>query len=395
MLPDSLKVNCRLVRGDELNCSHRRTMPMNHLDTLSQTLLMGPGPSCVPDPVYAALSRYTIGHLDPRFISIMDEIKRRLQLLMETENRLTIPISGTGSAGMETCFVNLIEPGDPVLVLKNGVFGMRMEDLAGRLGAAVDVLEFEWGTAVEPEAVKKKLQEKSYKIVAVVHAETSTGVMNPVDKIGEMAAASNALFLVDSVTSLGGIPVKTDDWKIDAIYSGTQKCLSCPPGLAPISFSAKAIETLKARKTKVPNWYLDLTMIINYWDGDTRAYHHTAPVNMLYGLYAALGVILEEGKEQVFARHRQTHEYLVEGLEKLGLAMAVSPESRLPMLNAVTIPEGTEDARIRQQLLKNYDIEIGAGLGPLAGKIWRVGLMGHTARVKNVDRLLQALQEIL
>ncbi len=370
-------------------------MSTDLLTTLSPTLLMGPGPSCVPDPVYAALSKYTIGHLDSRFIAIMDEIKKRLQTLLQTKNKLTIPMSGTGSAGMETCFVNLIEAGDPVLILKNGVFGMRMADVAERLGADVDVLEFEWGTPVVVDTVKEKLTQKSYKIVAVVHAETSTGVMNPVGEISRLLEGSDSLYLVDCVTSLGGIEVKTDDWKVDAIYSGTQKCLSCPPGLAPISFSDRAIEVLKARKTKVPNWYLDLTMIINYWEGATRAYHHTAPINMLYGLYAALGVVLDEGMENVFTRHREAHEYLVQGLDNLGLTMTVSPESRLPMLNAVNIPEGVNDVAIRTALIKEHDIEIGAGLGPLAGKIWRIGLMGHTARKENVDRLLAALKTLL
>jgi len=370
-------------------------MSKDHLSTLSQTLLMGPGPSCVPDQVYSALSQYTIGHLDPRFIALMDEIKDRLQKLMQTSNALTIPISGTGSSGMETCFVNLIEQGDPVLILKNGVFGMRMEDLATRLGADVDVLEFEWGTPVEPSAVRDKLTSKNYKIVAVVHAETSTGVLNPVSEISRLLQSTDSLYLVDCVTSLGGIPVKADEWKVDALYSGTQKCLSCPPGLAPISFSDKALQTLKNRKTKVPNWYLDLNMIVNYWAGETRAYHHTAPINMLYGLYAALGVIMEEGIENVFSRHTQTHEYLVNGLADLGLQMAVSPECRLPMLNAVSIPEGIDDAGIRMKLLREHDIEIGAGLGPLAGKIWRIGIMGHTAHRENVDRLLNALKTLL
>jgi len=370
-------------------------MSTDLLNTLSPTLLMGPGPSCVPDPVYAALAKDTIGHLDSRFISIMDEIKIRLQTLLQTQNRLTLPISGTGSAGMETCFVNLIEDGDSVLILKNGVFGLRMADLAQRLRADVDVLEFEWGTPVIVEAVKEKLAQKDYKIVAVVHAETSTGVMNPVGEISRLLAGTDSLFLVDCVTSLGGIPVKTDEWKVDAIYSGTQKCLSCPPGLAPVSFSDRAVEVLKARKTKVPNWYLDLTMIINYWDGDTRAYHHTAPINMLYGLYAALGVVLDEGLDNVYTRHKTAHEALVAGLEPLGLSMTVSPESRLPMLNAVNIPDGVDDAGIRTALIKEHDIEIGAGLGPLAGKIWRIGLMGHTARQENVDRLLGALKKLL
>ena len=370
-------------------------MTTNLFNSLSPTLLMGPGPSCVPDQVYKALSKYTIGHLDPRFIAIMDEIKTRLQTLMETENKLTIPISGTGSSGMETCFVNLIEPGDPVLILKNGVFGLRMEDLATRLGADVDVLEFEWGTPVLVDQVKAQLDQKQYAIVAIVHAETSTGVMNPVAEVGDLLKDNNALYLVDSVTSLGGIPVKTDEWGVDALYSGTQKCLSCPPGLAPISFSQRAVEKLQKRQNKVPNWYLDLTMIINYWAGETRAYHHTAPINMLYGLYAALGVILDEGMKNVFVRHQETHDYLVEGLENIGLSMKVAKGNRLPMLNAVNIPEGVEDGMVRMKLLKEHDIEIGAGLGPLAGKIWRIGLMGHTARKENVDRLIGALKTLI
>ncbi len=370
-------------------------MPSKLLNNISETLLMGPGPSCVSDEVYAALSKYTIGHLDPRFITIMDEIKLRLQKLMETGNRLTIPISATGSSGMETCFVNLIEKEDQVLILKNGVFGNRMEDLASRLGASVDTIEFDWGTPVLLEPVKKQLQTKNYKIVAVVHAETSTGVMNPVEQIGNLLDGYDSLYVVDCVTSLGGMPVKIDEWKIDAAYAGTQKCLSCPPGLAPITFSDRAVATVKARKNKVPNWSLDLTMILNYWDGETRAYHHTAPINMLYGLYAALGLIIQEGLPTVFTRHRDAHEHLVEGLEKIGLSMAVAAESRLPMLNAVIIPQGADDLSIRKKLLLDHDIEIGAGLGPLAGKIWRIGLMGHTARKDNVDRLLYALEKLV
>lgn len=370
-------------------------MSTNLMDSLTETLLMGPGPSCVPPAVYKAIALPTIGHLDPRFIAIMDEIKARLQLVMQTRNRLTLPISGTGSAGMETAFVNLVENGDRVLILKNGVFGMRMVDVAQRLGAEVDVLEFEWGTPVEVEQVKTRLASQSYKIVAVVHAETSTGVMNPVAEIGALVKPSGALFLVDAVTSLGGIPVETDARGIDVIYSGTQKCLSCPPGLAPVSFSDRAVEALRARRTKVPSWYLDLTMIVDYWQGAKRAYHHTAPINMLYAIDAALEAILEEGLEAVFARHAEAHSRLVAGLETLGLSMLVAPESRLPMLNAVRVPEGVDEAAVRARLLKEFDIEIGAGLGPLAGKIWRIGLMGHTARAENVDRLLDALKQIL
>lgn len=367
----------------------------NKLDAIEEILLMGPGPSCVYPQVYGALSKQTIGHLDPQFIGIMDNIKIQLQQVMQTQNALTIPMSGTGSAGMETCFVNLVEPKDAVLILINGVFGKRMEDLAQRLGAQVDTLEFEWGTPVIVEQVKQQLEKKDYAIVAVVHAETSTGVRNPVEEISELLKGKDSLYLVDTVTSLGGIPVKTDAWHVDAMYSGTQKCLSCPPGLSPVSFSQRAVDKIKGRKTKVPNWYLDLTMIINYWAGSQRAYHHTAPINMLYGLYQALYTVLDEGLETVFNRHLESHKVLVSSLDSLGIKMLVDPEYRLPMLNAVTIPEGVDEAMVRQRLLKDYKIEIGAGLGPLAGKIWRIGLMGHTARIENVERLTQALKAVL
>jgi len=363
----------------------------NRLAQVREVLLMGPGPSCVPPRVYEALARPTIGHLDPFFIAVMDDIKVLLRQLMGTNNPLTLPISGTGSAGMETCFVNLVERGDPVLVLANGVFGQRMADVAGRLGADVDVLEFEWGTPALVEPVKSRLAAKDYAIVAVVHAETSTGVCNPVGEIGALVKGTRARYLVDTVTSLGGIAVAMDAWGADALYSGTQKCLSCPPGLSPLSFSERAVAKLQARKSKVPNWYLDLSMIIKYWEGAKRVYHHTAPINMLYGLYQALLCIFEEGIERVFARHRNAHEQLVAGLAALGLEMLVRPDCRLPMLNAVKVPEGVDEAVVRSALLKEHRIEIGAGLGPLAGKIWRVGLMGHTARPENVARFLDAL----
>ena len=365
---------------------------MSKLNEIKETLLMGPGPSCVPPQVYEALTTATIGHLDPAFIGIMDEIKAMLKQMFQTENEVTIPISGTGSAGMETCFVNLVEPDDRLLVLINGVFGMRMQDVATRLSAEVDTLEFEWGTAVDMDAVKAKLDGATYDIVAVVHAETSTGVCNPIDQIGALVKDTDALFLVDTVTSLGGIPVKIDEWGIDAVYSGTQKCLSCPPGLSPVSFSQRAVDKLMNRKTKVPNWYLDLSMIVNYWQGATRAYHHTAPINMLYALYAALKCVLDEGMDSVFARHQAAHEQLKAGLAELGIEFLVKEGSRLPMLNAVKIPEGVDEASIRMALLKKRQIEIGAGLGPLAGQIWRIGLMGHTARAENVERLLTALR---
>jgi alanine-glyoxylate transaminase/serine-glyoxylate transaminase/serine-pyruvate transaminase len=365
------------------------------LQTIIPVTLMGPGPSCVHSSVLDALSKPTLGHLDPDFIRIMDAIKEQLKTLLHTRNALTLPISGTGSAGMECCFVNLIEKNDPVLILINGVFGRRMQDVATRLGADVDTLEFEWGTPVIVDVVQKQLSKKFYKLVAVVHAETSTGVMNPVSGIGSLLKGSDTLFLVDAVTSLGGMEILMDDWGVDVLYSGTQKCLSCPPGLSPASFSQAAVTALQTRKTKVPNWYLDLSLIMNYWEGTTRAYHHTAPVNMLYGLYQALSLILEEGEARVFDRHMNTHRQLVRELDHLGMRMHVDASCRLPMLNAVSIPGGVNDADVRSRLLREYRIEIGAGLGPLAGKIWRIGLMGHTARPENVEKLIQALKDVL
>ncbi len=366
----------------------------NMLEGIEDILLMGPGPSCVPPQVYEAIGKKTLGHLDPFFLKIMDELKEHLRTLLNTKNNLTVPLSGTGSAGMEACFVNLVEPGDRVLILINGVFGVRMREVASRLGAEVDVLEFVWGTPVVVEDVAKKLKEKSYRIVAVVHAETSTGVRNPVEEIGALLKGSDAIYLVDTVTSLGGIEVRMDDWGIDALYSGTQKCLSCPPGLAPLSFSEKAMARLNGRKTKVPNWYLDISLIANYW-GQNRVYHHTAPVNMIYALYQALLLILEEGPERVFKRHRDTHELLVKGLEEMGLKMVVEKTWRLPMLNTAYCPEGLDELAARRCLRSEYKIEIGGGLGPLAGKIWRIGLMGHTARKENVERFLDALRKVI
>ncbi len=366
----------------------------NLLEGIEDILLMGPGPSCVPPEVYSALSRRTIGHLDPYFLNIAEEIKEMLRRIMNTKNNLTIPISGTGSAGMEAAFVNLIEPGDRVLILLNGVFGMRMQDVATRLGGSVDALEFAWGSPVELEAVEKRLKKESYTIVAVVHAETSTGVRNPVAEIGRLLKDSDTIYLVDAVTSLGGIEVRMDDWNADVLYSGTQKCLSCPPGLAPLSFNDKAMAKLKGRKTKVPNWYLDLTMIADYW-GQNRVYHHTAPVNMLYGLYQALLLILEEGPENVFRRHRESHMALVGGLEEMGLKMLVDEPYRLPMLNAVCVPDGVDELSVRKRMRSEFKTEIGGGLGSLAGKIWRVGVMGHTARAENIARFLVVLKETL
>jgi alanine-glyoxylate transaminase/serine-glyoxylate transaminase/serine-pyruvate transaminase len=368
----------------------------NLLKGIEEVLLMGPGPSNLHPEVYKALSRDTLGHLDPYFIKIMDEIQVLQQEVMNTRNQLTLPISGTGSAGMETCFVNLIEPKDRVLILINGVFGKRMEEVSTRLGANVDTLEFEWGTPIVLETVKERLEKKSYKLVAAVHAETSTGVENPISKISTLLRETDSLFLVDVVTSLGGMEVKLDDWSIDASYSGSQKCLSCPPGLAPVSFSERAFSKVVNRKNRVPNWYLDMSLIGQYWQQERkRVYHHTAPVNLLYALYQSLFLFKEEGASNVFKRHMDCHLKLKEGLKELGLELFVEEPYRLPMLNAVTIPNGINDAEIRKKLRMDHKIEIGGGLGPLAGKIWRIGIMGHTARIRNIEKFLEALAKSL
>ena len=363
----------------------------NLLENITPTLLMGPGPSCVHPSTYHAMSKSTLGHIDPYFIEIMDGIKSGLRTAMGTENNVTVPLSGTGSAGMEAAFVNLVEKGDKVLVIVNGVFGKRMVDLSQRLGAETDELEFEWGTPVLADVVKSQLEKKDYDIVAIVHAETSTGVKNPADKVGKLIAGK-ALYIVDCVTSLGGMEVSLDKWGADVGYSGTQKCLSCPPGLSPITFSERAMAKIAARKTKVPNWYLDMSLLTSYWGGEKRVYHHTAPVNMMYGLYQSLHLLLEEGLENSHDRHMAAHKQLAAGLGDLGLELFVEKSARLPMLNAVTVPEGVDEAALRSRLLRDFQIEIGAGLGPLAGKIVRIGLMGHTARPENVERLLAALK---
>jgi alanine-glyoxylate transaminase/serine-glyoxylate transaminase/serine-pyruvate transaminase len=363
----------------------------SRLDDLPDILLMGPGPSAVHPDVYKALARPTLGHLDPAFIGVMDETKTLMQQVMRTKNHVTFPISGTGSAGMEAAFANLVEPEDRVLVLVNGFFGQRMTDMAARLGGVIDKLEFDWGTPVVVAEVKKKLADEPYKVVAVVHAETSTGVANPVAEISKLVKPTGAMFVVDGVTSLGGMPVEVDAWGADAFYSCSQKGLSCPPGLSPFSLSDRAVGQLVSRQTKVASWYLDASLIVNYWEGVKRAYHHTAPINMIYGLYQALLNVTTEGLDAAFARHRAAHEQLVAGVEKLGLEMLVKPESRLPMLNTIKVPSGVDEAKVRGRLLIEHRIEIGAGLGPLAGKVWRVGIMGHAARKENVDRFLAAL----
>lgn len=374
---------------------------MTDLNSLPEILLMGPGPSCVHEEVHVALSRPTLGHLDPVFLGIMEEIKDQLATIFKApEGALTLPLSGTGSAGMEASFANLIEPGDKVLVLVNGVFGTRMVDVAGRLRADVDSIEFEWGTPVLVDQVAERLASSNYRMVAIVHAETSTGVANPVAEIGALLQGMDEkpLYLVDCVTSLGGMDVNLAKWGVDVAYSGTQKCLSCPPGLSPFALSSKAVDVIRNRSCKVPNWYLDVSMLVNYWeagDGGGRVYHHTAPINMLYGLHKALQLVLDEGLDNCFARHRAAHEQLASGLKEMGLDLFVEESCRLPMLNAVTIPESTDEAGVRKRLREEFQIEIGPGLGPLAGKIWRIGLMGHTARPENIDRVLSALKTCL
>ncbi|MDH5672712.1 MAG: alanine--glyoxylate aminotransferase family protein [Myxococcales bacterium] len=357
-------------------------------------LLMGPGPSLTPPRVLGALAAPTIGHLDPRFLELMDEIQVMLRRVFGTANALTFPVSGTGSAGMEACMANVLEAGDRVVVAKNGIFGGRMADIAERLGCSVALVESDFGEGIDPEAVATALAASDTKLLAFVHAETSTGVLQEVAPLAKLAREAGALCLVDCVTSLGGIPVELDAWGVDLAYAGTQKCLSCPPGLAPVSFSERAVEVLKTRRSKVASWYLDASMLLNYWGGK-RAYHHTAPINMLYALRESLIVVLEEGLSAVHGRHMKSHRALVAGLEAMGLSLPVAPALRMPQLNVVTIPEGVEDAAVRGALLRDYDIEIGGGLGPLAGKVWRIGLMGHTARAKNVSALLAALETTL
>jgi alanine-glyoxylate transaminase/serine-glyoxylate transaminase/serine-pyruvate transaminase len=356
--------------------------------------LLGPGPSPVHPRVLEALALPVVGHLDPRFLEIMDQSMAMLRDVFQTKNRLALPMSGTGSAGMETCFANLVESGDDVLIGVNGVFGTRMVDVAQRCGAQVDTIEAEWGTALDPEKFKAALARKKYKVVALVHAETSTGVLQPLDDIAGLVRQSGALLLVDAVTSLGGAPVRVDELGIDACYSGTQKCLGCPPGLSPVTFSDRAVEVIRSRKTKVQSWYLDLSMIEKYW-GSERVYHHTAPISMNYALHEALRLVLEEGLEQAWQRHRYVHETFVREMHALELEPAVAERIRAPMINTVKIPDGVDDAKVRQRLYDEFDIEIGAGLGPLKGKVWRVGLMGHGARVENVELLAKALKRLI
>ena len=359
--------------------------------------LMGPGPSDVHPRVLAALARPTIGHLDPKFVGMMDEVKAMLQYAFQTKNELTMPVSAPGSAGMETCFVNLVEPGDKVIVCANGVFGGRMKENVERLGGVAVMVEDTWGDPVDANKVADAFKKNpGTKILAFVHAETSTGALSDAKSLVALAHQHNALAIVDAVTSLGGVPLKVDDWNIDAIYSGTQKCLSCPPGLSPISFSEAAVAKIKARKTKVASWFLDLTLVMGYWGaGAKRTYHHTAPVNALYGLHEALVMLQEEGLENAHARHLRNHQALRTGLEKLGFEYIGKDGARLPQLNAVKLPPGVDEAKLRSILLNEFNLEVGAGLGALAGKILRIGLMGHTSNNRNVLLCLSALEAAL
>lgn len=356
--------------------------------------LMGPGPSDISASVLSAMAAPTVGHLDPYFLKVMDEVQEMLRTLFHTTNELTLAVSGTGSAGMEACVVNLIEPGDKMVVCINGVFGGRMADVASRAGAEVVEITRPFGEVFSVEEITEVVKKEKPKVLGIVHAETSTGAAQSLKELSDVVHDAGALLLVDCVTSLGGMPVKIDEWNIDAAYSGTQKCLSCPPGLAPVTFSSRAVATMDARKTKVSSWYLDMSMVRSYWGG-SRAYHHTAPINMNYGLHQALRLVLEEGMENRYSRHYANHCALKAGLQAMGIQFAVADDHQLPMLNAVTIPEGVDDAAIRSQLLNRFGIEIGGGLGPMKGKTWRIGLMGETSRSANVLLFLAVLDQCL
>jgi alanine-glyoxylate transaminase / serine-glyoxylate transaminase / serine-pyruvate transaminase len=362
-----------------------------------QRTLMGPGPSDVSPRVLGALSRPTIGHLDPLFVKLMDEIKGLLQYAFQTENELTLPISAPGSAGMEACFVNLVSPGDTVIVCQNGVFGGRMKENVERCGATAIMVEDSWGDPVSTDKVAAAFAaHPQASVLAFVHAETSTGVRSDAANLCALARDNNALSIVDAVTSLGGIQLEVDAWGADAVYSGTQKCLSCIPGISPVTFSPRAVEHIQNRETKVQSWFLDMQLVMGYWGGSAkRAYHHTAPVNDLYALHESLVMLQEEGLENAFARHQRNHLALVAGLQAMGLSMAVAAEHRLPQLNAVNIPAGVDDAAVRSALLNDFNLEIGAGLGALAGKTWRIGLMGFASSEHNVMACLTALEAVL
>jgi len=355
---------------------------------------MGPGPSDVPARVLKALSRPTIGHLDPVFLEVLDQTQSMLRQTFGTRNALTLPMSATGSAGMETCFVNILERGDRALICRHGVFGGRMAEVARRCGAEVTIVDAPWGMAIDPDEVAKVARAQSFKVLAIVQAETSTGVLQDLSPFRAIADSCDALLLVDAVTSLGGVAVDVDRIGIDAVYSGTQKCLSCPPGLSPVSFSERARQVLSERKTPVQSWYFDLNLIGQYFGGQ-RVYHHTAPVNMIFALHEALRLVLEEGLEARYARHREQADALGRGLESLGLELLVEPALRLPPLTLVGIPDGVDDQTVRAKLLAEHGLEIGGGLGELKGKAWRIGLMGASATPRHVELCLGAIADAL
>lgn len=373
-------------------------MPI-HLTSFNppRRVLMGPGPSDVHPRVLAALARPTVGHLDPSFVRLMDEVKALLQMAFMTKNELTLAVSGPGSAGMESCFVNLLEPGDVAIVAVNGVFGQRMKENVERVGGACIAVEEEWGKPVDPIKVEAAFAANPQaKLLAFVHAETSTGVESDAAKLCAVAKKHGALSIVDTVTSLGGVPVRVDEWGADAVYSGSQKCLSCVPGLSPVTLSSRAVERIRGRNRKAQSWFMDLNLVMGYWGtGTKRAYHHTAPVNSVYALHESLLMLAEEGLEGAWNRHKKAHRALRAGIEAMGLSFLADESCRLPQLNAVRVPEGVDEALVRSQLLERFGIEIGAGLGPLAGKVWRIGLMGATATMANVMLCLGALEAVL
>jgi alanine-glyoxylate transaminase/serine-glyoxylate transaminase/serine-pyruvate transaminase len=361
---------------------------------LPERLLCGPGPSDVPASVLEALARPLVGHLDPSFVALLDEVREMLRRVFRTSNEVTFAVSGTGSAGMEAALVNLVEPGDRVLVAVAGVFGERMAEIARRAGAEVEEVAVPWGQPVPAERVDEALARRPAKVVAVVHAETSTGLHQPVADLARVARERGALVVVDAVTSLAGVPVLVDEWGIDVCYAGTQKCLSVPPGLAPITFSERAMAAVRARRTPVRSWYLDVTLLTRYW-GAERAYHHTAPVSMLLGLHEGLRLVLAEGLEARWERHARLGRALAEALEAMGFQPLAAAGHRLPQLAAVALPPGVDEARARSRLLDDHGIEVGAGLGPWAGRAWRIGLMGESCRPEKLERLLAGIRAVI
>jgi alanine-glyoxylate transaminase / serine-glyoxylate transaminase / serine-pyruvate transaminase len=362
---------------------------------MPKRILLGPGPSMVNPRVLRVMATPMVGHLDPDFIKVMNGAKKLLRYVFQTENDLTLPISGTGSAAMEAAICNTIEPGDKVLIAAHGFFGLRMYDMAQRYGADVELITCRWGDVFSTEDIKAALDKHPAKVVGIVHAETSTGALQPLKEIADLVHERGGILLVDAVASMGGVPLKVDELDLDVVYSGSQKCLSCPPGASPITFGPRALEVLKNRKTKVANWYLDVTAIQSYWGEENRTYHHTAPITSIFALYEGLRVIAEEGLENVWARHQANAEFLWEGLEEMDMTLHVPEQYRIPALTTVQIPPWADDMNIRSQLMADYNLQISGGLGELKGKVWRIGLMGHSSRRENVELLLAALRRLL